>query len=144
MAITINSDKLRIFEIITSDPYITEQLGFVNKNIFRTRTTTDKISSTAKQLFIYNVTPENTASAIVTGIVYQIDISTPLAEYNDADLCAEQLVALLGDCDLSEFHHLKLLDPPLTLTASPSNYCIGIRFVCNSTIYNKPKQLTKK
>lgn len=140
MPITTNDDKLKIFQIIANDPYI-KSLGFEKSNIERTKTTTEKISAEQKQVFIYPITPEGTQSYIIRRIVYQIDISVPIGDYNLADLCGEQVIALLHEKELTKFHKMVLLDPPLIQTSPASNYCIGIRFGINETIFNIPKKI---
>lgn len=138
MPITTNDDKLKIFQIISNDEYI-QNLGFSKSDIERTRTTTEKINANLSQIFIYPVTPENTMSNIVQRVIYQIDISTPERLFYNADLCAEQIIALLGDTQLSKRHKIKLLDSPLIQTSPASNYCIGLRFSVDSTVFNKKK-----
>lgn len=140
MPITTNDDKLKIFQIIANDPYILS-LGFEKSNIERTKTTTEKISSEQKQIFIYPITPEGTLSYIIRRIVYQIDVSAPITDYNVADLCAEQIMALLHNKEITKAHKIILLDPPLVQTSPPSNYCVGIRFGINETVFNVPKKI---
>lgn len=140
MPITLNDDKINIFKIISSDKYITE-LGFYSRDIMRTKNTTEKIDANKHQIFIYNVSPEKTVGNVMSKLVYQIDVSTPLGKYNNADLCIEQIIALLNNKHIGSMHRLRLLDAPQALSCPPSNYCVGVRFVCSETKFNKIKTI---
>ncbi len=138
MPVTLNNDKISIFKIISEDNYI-RNLGFLPKDILRTKNTTEKIDAEKQQIFIYNISPEKTASPIISNLVYQIDVSTPLGKYNNADLCVEQLIALLDGAHLGSMHILRLLEAPQALASPASNYCVGLRFVSSETKFNKIK-----
>lgn len=137
MPITTNADKMDIFKIISSDPYI-NSLGYTPDNIYRFKYSWDLITDNTKQIFIYNTTPENNPITIAKRVIFQIEISAPFANYNDVDLAGEQIMALLDGAELtSEKHRLYLYAPPLVLTAPPNFYQIGIRFATNETTFNK-------
>lgn len=141
MPITLNDDKMEIFKIISEDPYI-KSLGFTADKIYRFRNSWDLVTDETKQIFIFNMQPENTRSAIFKKLVYQIDITVPFAEYNKADLASEQIMALLDGRQITDtFHTLRLYSPPMVLTAPSNFYSIGIRFGCAETVFNKIKKI---
>lgn len=143
MPITLNDDKINIFKILSTDPYI-ESLGFIARDIMRTKNTTEKIDANKHQIFIYNVPAERSMNRFISNLVYQIDVSTPLGKYNNADLCVEQIIALLDGKDIGGMHRLRLTGEPQALSCPPSNYCIGIRFVCSETKFNRIKTIIEK
>lgn len=140
MAITIATDKIAIQSIITNDSYIAEYLEFSPNEIYRVRAT-DKIlgDNNKQQIFIYNVSPEPTINPLIYGMVYEVDVSVPFALNGTADLAIEQIMALLNGVEISNTHRLEIIDPPTVLSSETSLYQVGVRFVCYSTTFNKPK-----
>lgn len=140
MPITVNHDKMAIYKIISEDPYILS-LGFTPEHIYRWRNSWDLMTDDNKQIFIFNMQPENTRSPIQKNLIYQIDINVPFADYNKADLASEQIMALLHEREIGDnFHVLELYSAPMVLTAPPNFYTIGIRFSTAEIIYNKVKK----
>lgn len=135
MAITIATDKIAIQSILSTDPYIKEYLGFSPKEFYRVRATdeilgiTDNKSQLKQQIFIYNVTPEDTINPLIKGIVYEIDVSVPYAKNGTADLAMEQIMALLDGFEIANVHQLELLDPPMVLESDTALYQVGVRFI---------------
>lgn len=136
MAITIQNDKIAIQSVLTIDPYMKEYLGFDPGEYYRVRATdeilgiTENNSQLKQQIFIYNVTPEDTVNPLIKGIVYEIDVSVPYAKSGTADLAVEQIMALLDGLEISNVHKLELLDPPMVLSSDTALYQIGVRFIC--------------
>lgn len=144
MAITIAKDKIAIQAILSTDPYLTEELEFSPDEIYRVKATDVILSGRNKQqIFIYNVTPEPTVNPIIYGIVYQIDVSVPYAMDGSADEAMEQIIALLQNKEISNTHKLEIIDPPMVLASETSLYQVGVRFVCYETTYNKIKKIEK-
>ncbi len=136
MAITIQNDKIAIQAVLTVDPYMKDYLNFSPDEYYRVRATneilgiTDNKSQLKQQIFIYNVTPEDTINDLIRGIVYEIDVSVPYAKSGTADLAIEQIMALLDGLEISKTHQLELLDPPMVLSSDTALYQIGVRFIC--------------
>lgn len=141
MAITPATDKIAIQSILATDPYLTEQLDFSPKEIYRVKATDQILDSTKQQIFIYNSSPEPTVNPIVYGSVYEIDVSVPYQKVGSADLAMEQIIALLHGEEISSTHKVEIIDPPTVLSSDTSLYQIGVRFVVYSTIYNKIKTI---
>lgn len=135
MAITIQNDKIAIQAVLSTDPYIRDYLNFDPNEYYRVRATdeilglTDSSSSLKQQIFIYNVTPEDTVNPLIKGIVYEIDVSVPYGMDGTADQAIEQIVALLDGLEISNVHQLELLDPPMTLSSDTALYQVGVRFI---------------
>lgn len=139
MAITIQSDKIAIASILSTDPYITEYLGFDPKEIYRVRANDKLLKEGTKQIFIYNTYPEPTINPIIWGVVYEVVISVPWENNGTADLAIEQIIALLHGANLSNTVKLEMIDPPAILSSETSLYQIGVRFISYQSVYNKPK-----
>lgn len=139
MAITIQSDKIAIASILSTDPYITEYLGFDPKEIYRVRANDKLLKEGTKQIFIYNTYPEPTINPIIWGVVYEIMISVPWENNGTADLAIEQIIALLHNANISNTVKLEMIDPPAILSSETSLYQIGVRFISYQSVYNKPK-----
>lgn len=136
MAITIATDKIAIQSVLTTDPYLKDYLGFQPGDYFRVRATdeilglTDQNKQLKQQIFIYNVTPEDTVNPLIKGIVYEIDVSVPYAKNGTADQAIEQIMALLDGLEIANVHQLELLDPPMVLSSDTALYQVGVRFIC--------------
>lgn len=143
MAITISKDKIAIQSILQVDPFLIDDLRFDPMEIYRVKSTDDILSPNKQQIFIYNAAPEPTVNPIIYGIVYEIDVSVPVARDGTADEAIEQIIALLHNRELSHTHRLEILDPPTVLASETSLYQIGVRFVCYETTYNKIKESKK-
>lgn len=149
MAITIATDKIAIQSVLSTDPYLKDYLGFSPKEFYRVRATnellglTDKNQQLKQQIFIYNVTPENTINELIKGIVYEIDVSVPYAKNGTADLAMDQIVGLLDGLEIATVHKLELLDPPMVLSSETSLYQVGVRFICFVSKITRPKCYSK-
>lgn len=149
MAITIQNDKIAIQSVLTVDPYMKEYLRFEPNEYYRVRATdeilgiTDNKSQLKQQIFIYNVTPEDTVNPLIKGIVYEIDVSVPYAKSGTADLAVEQIMALLDGLEISNVHRLELLDPPMVLSSDTSLYQVGVRFICYVSKITQKKTYAK-
>lgn len=136
MAITIATDKIAIQSVLQTDPYLKEYLGFQSSEYYKVRATdeilglTDNKNQLKQQIFIYNITPEDTINPLIKGIIYEIDVSVPYAKSGTADLAIEQIMALLDGLEIANVHELELLDPPMVLSSDTALYQIGVRFIC--------------
>lgn len=140
MAITVQSDKIAIQAILSTDPYLTEYLGFEPREIYKVRANDNLLQDNKKkQIFIYNTYPETTINPVIYGIVYEIVCSVPWENNGTADLAIEQIIALLHNTELSNNVKLEIIDMPTVLSSETSLYQVGVRFVSYETIYNKPK-----
>lgn len=138
--IASNDDTLGIWEIIATDPYITQTLGFEPENIKRFKNSPDMITQYNKEIHIYPSTAEDSRSKIQKIQIYQIDFFVVAEDYNLANEAKDQCIALLQDKMLKHFHRLELNHPGLILAAPPSHYGVAIRFQTACTIYNKIKR----
>lgn len=138
--IASNDDTLGIWEIIATDPYITETLGFKPENIKRFKNSPDMITQYNKEIHIYPSTAEDSRSKIQKIQIYQIDFFVVAEDYNLANEAKDQCIALLQDKMLKHFHRLELNHPGLILAVPPSHYGVAIRFQTACTIYNKIKR----
>lgn len=138
--IASNDDTLGIWEIIATDPYITETLGFKPENIKRFKNSPDMITQYNKEIHIYPSTGEDSRSKIQKIQIYQIDFFVVAEDYNLANEAKDQCIALLQDKMLKHFHRLELNHPGLILAVPPSHYGVAIRFQTACTIYNKIKR----
>lgn len=138
--IASNDDTLGIWEIIATDPYITETLGFKPENIKRFKNSPDMITQYNKEIHIYPSTAEDSRSKIQKLQIYQIDFFVVAEDYNLANEAKDQCIALLQDKMLKHFHRLELNHPGLILAVPPSHYGVAIRFQTACTIYNKIKR----
>lgn len=149
MAVTLAADKAAIFNILSSDPYLVDALGFSPKEMHRVPMTDALlgVSSSSKprqQIFIYNASPEPTINPVIHGIVYEIDISVPTGLSGSADEAMEQILALLQGAELSPTHELEILEMPVKLPSETSLYQIGCRFICYESRYTKKKTYAKQ
>ncbi|MCI8628588.1 MAG: hypothetical protein HFE57_03600 [Firmicutes bacterium] len=136
--LSVVDDKQVIAYTIKSDPYI-QSLGFQNQYIYKSMTTPDLIKAGNKQIFIYNAPGVRTVSEIESGLVYQIDVSVPTTENYIADICLEQIQALILNKTIRK-RPIRLFDPPRALAPSIENfYIIGMKIVLYSTIFNKKR-----
>lgn len=138
--IASNDDTLGIWEIIATDPYITQTLGFEPENIKRFKNSPDMITQYNKEIHIYPSTAEDSRSKIQKLQIYQIDFFVVAEDYNLANEAKDQCIALLQDKMLKHFHRLELNHPGLILAVPPSHYGVAIRFQTACTIYNKIKR----
>lgn len=138
--IASNDDTLGIWEIIATDPYITQTLGFDPENIKRFKNSPDMITQYNKEIHIYPSTAEDSRSKIQKLQIYQIDFFVVAEDYNLANEAKDQCIALLQDKRLKHFHRLELNHPGLILAVPPSHYGVAIRFQTACTIYNKIKR----
>lgn len=138
--IASNDDTLGIWEIIATDPYITETLGFKPENIKRFKNSPDMITQYNKEIHIYPSTAEDSRSKIQKIQIYQIDFFVVAEDYNLANEAKDQCIALLQDKMLKHFHRMELNHPGLILAVPPSHYGVAIRFQTACTIYNKIKR----
>lgn len=138
--IASNDDTLGIWEIIATDPYITETLGFKPENIKRFKNSPDMITQYNKEIHVYPSTAEDSRSKIQKLQIYQIDFFVVAEDYNLANEAKDQCIALLQDKMLKHFHRLELNHPGLILAVPPSHYGVAIRFQTACTIYNKIKR----
>jgi len=138
--IASNDDTLGIWEIIATDPYITETLGFKPENIKRFKNSPDMITQYNKEIHIYPSTAEDSRSKIQKIQIYQIDFFVVAEDYNLANEAKDQCIALLQDKMLKHFHRLELNHPGMILAVPPSHYGVAIRFQTACTIYNKIKR----
>lgn len=138
--IASNDDTLGIWEIIATDPYITETLGFKPENIKRFKNSPDMITQYNKEIHIYPSTAEDSKSKIQKLQIYQIDFFVVAEDYNLANEAKDQCIALLQDKMLKHFHRLELNHPGMILAVPPSHYGVAIRFQTACTIYNKIKR----
>lgn len=138
--IASNDDTLGIWEIIATDPYITQTLGFEPENIRRFKNSPDMITQYNKEIHIYPSTAEDSRSKIQKIQIYQIDFFVVAEDYNLANEAKDQCIALLQDKMLKHFHRLELNHPGLILAVPPSHYGVAIRFQTACTIYNKIKR----
>ena len=138
--IASNDDTLGIWEIIATDPYITQTLGFEPENIKRFKNSPDMITQYNKEIHIYPSTAEDSRSKMQKIQIYQIDFFVVAEDYNLANEAKDQCIALLQDKMLKHFHRLELNHPGLILAVPPSHYGVAIRFQTACTIYNKIKR----
>lgn len=150
MAVTPWSDKYTIQAVLRTDPYLTEELGFDPKEIYRVKATDDILFGTGtdknklkQQIFVYNATSEPTINPLIHGVVYEVDVSVPVDKDGTADLAIEQILALLQDLEVSYTHKVEILDMPTVLSSENSLYQIGARFVIYSTRINHIRTVSK-
>lgn len=145
MAVTPWSDKIAIQSILTVDPYIKDYLEFSPNEIYTVKATddllglNDKDFAPKRQIFIYNAASEPTINPVISGIVYEVDVSTSWREQGTADLAIQQIMGLLDKTEISHTHQLELLDLPVVLPSETSLYQVGVRFVCYVSKITKPK-----
>lgn len=150
MAVTPWSDKIAIQAILTTDPYLSQYLGFEPDEIYTVKATdellglSDKDEQLKQQIFIYNAASESTINPIIYGIVYEVDVSVPTSKQGTADLAMQQILALLNDREISNTHKLEILDMPVVLASETSLYQIGCRFACYVSKYTAPKSYVPK
>lgn len=136
MAVTPMQDKTAIQAILSTDPYLTEYLGFSPKEIYRVKATDELLGTNdaknklKQQIYIYNTQAEETVNPLIYGIVYEVDVSVPYAKNGTADLAIEQIIALLDGREILNVHELEVIDMPTVLSSETSLYQIGVRFVC--------------
>lgn len=149
MAITPWSDKIAIQSILTMDPYITEYLEFSPDEIYTVKETdellglTDKGQGLKQQIFIFNVSSEQTINPFIYGVEYQIDVSVPWTSQGTADLAIEQILSLLDGTEISSTHQLEAISMPVALPSETSLYQVGCRFVCYVSKITQPKRYIK-
>lgn len=140
MAITVQSDKIAIQAILSTDPYLTEYLGFDPKEVYKVKANDNLLQDKKKkQIFVYNTYPEPTINPVIWGVVYEVDVSVPVDNNGTADLAIEQIIALLHGTELTNGVKLEIIDMPTVLSSETSIYQVGVRFVSYETIFNKPK-----
>ena len=140
MPITLNDDKLEMYKILSTDPYI-KSLGFAPDKIYRWRYSWDVMTEETKQIFIFNMQPEMIRDGLFQRLIFQIDVNVPFADYNSADLAGDQIIALLHEREIGpNFHRLRLYSAPMVLTSPPNYYSIGIRFSSSESVANKIKK----
>lgn len=146
MSVTPWSDKIAIQSILTVDPYIKDYLEFSPNEIYTVKATddllglNDKDFAPKRQIFIYNAASEQTINPVISGIVYEVDVSTSWREQGTADLAIQQIMGLLDKTEISHTHQLELLDLPVVLASETSLYQVGVRFVCYVSKVTKPKK----
>lgn len=139
MAITVQSDKIAIQAILSTDPYLTEYLKFNPMEIYKVKANDKLLKEDVFQIFIYNTYPEPTINPVIYGVVYEIDVSVPWKNSGTADLAIEQIIALLHDTELTNGVKLEIIDMPTVLSSETSLYQVGCRFVSYQSVFNKPK-----
>lgn len=140
MAITIQSDKIAIQAILSTDPYLTEYLGFNPKEIYKVQANDKLLKDNTLQIFIHNTFPEATINPVIWGIIYQVSVSVPWEKNGTADLAIEQIIALLHNTEIANNVQLEIIDMPTVLSSETSLYQIGVRFVAYESVYNKVKE----
>lgn len=140
MAITPQQDNAKIRSVILNDAYILS-LGFNNLDTYNTNTTDEKLVSGKKQIFIYNSpSRDNYSNSETLEVLVQIDISVPVEKGSIANLCAEQIIALLHNYDIGNGSVLKVVSPsPSAMACQSSFYCVGVRFSYFVSKFNKVK-----
>lgn len=145
MAITVQSDKIAIQAILSTDPYITDYLGFEPREIYKVRANDNLLQDNKKkQIFIYNTYPEPTINPVIWGVVYEIMVSVPWENNGTADLAIEQIIALLHNTELAVNVQLEMIDPPTVLSSETSLYQVGCRFISYESVFNRPKTIPNK
>lgn len=139
LAVTIQSDKIAIVAILSTDDYITEYLKFDPMEIYKVKANDNLLREDVFQIFVYNTYPEPTINPAIYGVVYEVDVSVPWKNSGTADLAIEQIIALLHDTELTNGVKLEIIDMPTVLSSETSLYQVGVRFVSYQSIYNKPK-----
>jgi len=142
LAIQPSKDKGIIRERILSDTYILS-LGFSNNDTYNTNTTDEKLESGKKQIFIYNApSRDNYSNSATVETLVQIDISAPVDHASKADLCAEQIIALMQDYDLGNGSLVSIVSPsPVAIACQSGFYCVGIRLSYYTSKYNEIKTI---
>jgi len=140
LAITPQKDNAVIRKVITTDPYILS-LGFSSNDTYNTNTTDEKLEANKKQMFIYNSpSRENYSNSETLEVIVQIDISVPIDNSAKANLCAEQIIALLHNYDIGNGSVLKVVSPsPSAMACQSGFFCVGVRFSYFVSKYNKVK-----
>ena len=140
LAIQPKADKDKIRNRIITDPYILS-LGFSSDKTYKTDTTDEKLIKDLQQIFIYNtLSRENYSNSATLETVVQVDISVPLKYDYKADLCAEQIMALMKDYDLDNGSLVDIVAPSPSVVACQSGfYCVGVRLAYCTSKYNKIK-----
>jgi hypothetical protein len=138
MPITPQSDKKKLRSVIVNDPYI-QSLGFKSDFTYNRNTTDEALKAGQKQIFIYNApSRKNYANDKSLEMVICVDISVPEEENSKADLCAEQIIALLQDYDMGQGSFLETdTQSPCALACQSGFYCVGIRFSYFVSKYNQ-------
>lgn len=145
MGITVGTDKMAIYNILSKDSYLIDYLEFLPKEIYRVKATDELLGINTsndklkRQIFIFNADPENTLNPAIQGVVYEVDVSVPYKESGTGDLAIEQIIALLRNVEICSCHMLELLDAPVVLPSETSLYQVGVRFICYEDVYNRKK-----
>lgn len=140
MAIQPSKDKGKIRQRIISDAYILS-LGFNNNDTYNTNTTDEKLTTGKMQIFIYHApSRDNYKNSATVETLVQIDVSVPVSNASKADLCAEQIIALMQDYDLGNGSLVSIVSPsPVAVVCQSGFYCVGVRLSYYTSKYNEVK-----
>jgi hypothetical protein len=135
-------DKGIVRHRIVTDPYILS-LGFSSRYTYNTNTTDDKLEADKKQIFIYSApSRKNYSNTLTLEMLLHIDISVPEEQGLKADLCAEQVIALLDNYDIGNGSRLSVVAPsPCAVSCQNGFYCVGVRFSYYVTKINEIKTI---
>lgn len=144
MPITPYADKRAVIDRIIKDPYILS-LGFTAEETYNAPTTAQKIEKGNMQLFVYNApSRENRGNELTLGQVLQVDVSAPISKAGTADLCIEQIIALLDGCDLPGHGPMTVIAPsPTPLQCQSGFYCVAARFLYYTSKINRTKKICR-
>lgn len=145
MPITPRADKQAIINSIIKDPYVL-WLGFNADEIYNAPTTADKIGRGNMQIFVYNApSRDNASNSLTLGQILQIDVSAPIDSAGTADLCIEQIIALLDGSTLIGHGPLTVIAPsPAPLQCQSGFYCVAARFLYYTSKINQVKSCKKE
>lgn len=145
MALTTANDKKAIFDVIITDPYLTQTMGVNRDYVLRQRDLPDDFNRSNIYILIYERPEERTSNRIISRTVYQIDVlveNTPQMCVK-ADLISEQIHNLLNRKQLSTYHTIEPLRNLGAITVSyATQYSRGEEFGVYNTIYGKIKKAT--
>lgn len=142
---SLRENKKLIQEILRNDNYIINTLKFNKELILIRKDISETFDHTKKYINIYDKPTEPTVNPTVKMQVIQIDILVsniiPNANNNIAlaDLCTEQIEALLHDRWITPIVNVQYLDGVGNLTTNPNQYQNGLQFGCYKQIGGKPK-----
>lgn len=139
MPLNMQQCKSKIYQILSNDRYITEELGFDYNSFIMSMNTPQEINARTKQIFIYDTISQKTESPLFVNMCFEIDVSVPY-EDNVAVECMEQIVALLNGRKMPQRKVMHLYDAPREIAGQSGFVVMGVKFGIYSTIFNIAKK----
>jgi len=123
--------KKLIYDIITEDKYITETLGFKTFSILKQKDINERVTDDMKYIFIYEKPAQPTVNDAFLTYIYEVDILVSEKYGEQADLCYDQIHALLGERYIirdKRGFNIRLIQPLGQLATNNTQYQKGLLF----------------